>query len=341
MQIGVLLPHFGAGATRERLFGFSDRLEALGFDAVWARDQVGFRGGHAFESEEPRFVDPWITLAAIAARNPRLILGTAPVIPIRHPVLLAQLVGSLAFLAGDRLILGLGAGTPRRPFELTGIPYEERFERIREVAEVLRTLAHPPASYAGQSASFEDLTIDPPPPADLELWYGGTTFRSVERALAIGTGWLPGRCPLPVLDEKLARLRALAAEAGRTMKVGIIPIVSIDQDRETALAQIDVAGLLEEARHKAHWARFGPFEAADDLAGVIVAGSPDDVVAQLGALAERGIDHVVLDLRLRPDAYERSLELIGREVLPGLGVTPPREAGASRRRPRPAPAARG
>jgi alkanesulfonate monooxygenase SsuD/methylene tetrahydromethanopterin reductase-like flavin-dependent oxidoreductase (luciferase family) len=318
MRVGVLLPTFGEGVSHERLFGFTDRLESLGFGSVWARDQVGFLGGHAFEADIASFVDPYVTLSAIAARNQRLVLGFAPIIPFRHPVVVAQLIGSLAFLAGDRLIVGMGAGTPRRPFELTGIPYESRFERIRETAEVLRALAHPPATYAGEFASFENLTIDPPPPADLELWYGGTTFKSVERALAFGTGWLPGRCPLPVLDEKLARLRDGADALGKRMRTGIIPIVSLDRDRETALARIPMAGLLEEANKKKQWAKVGPFETADDMRGAVIAGGADDVAAELRQLADRGIDEVILDLRLRPDAYEESLQRISEEVLPRL-----------------------
>lgn len=325
MRVGVLLPHFGPHVTHERLFHFTDSLERLGFGAVWARDQVGFKGGHAFEGDSPRFIDPYITLAAIAARNKNLILGTAPIIPIRHPVMVAQLVGSLAFLAGNRLIIGIGAGTPRRPFDLTGIPYESRFELIRETAEVLRLLAHPPGSYAGRHVAFEGLTIDPAPPADLEIWYAGTTLKSVERALEYGTGWLPGRCPLPVLDEKLATLREGAAMLGKRMRTGIIPIVSVDRDRETALAKIDIPGLLDEASRKKHWVRTGPFESADDLRGIVIAGSPDDVASELQQLADREIDDVVLDLRLRPDAYEDSLQLISEEVLPSLthGATAP------------------
>ncbi len=318
MRVGVLLPHFGEGVSHERLFGFSDRLESLGFGSVWARDQVGFLGGHAFEADIATFVDPYVILSAIAARNQRLVLGFAPVVPFRHPVVVAQMIGSLAFLARGRLIVGMGAGTSRRPFELTGIPYESRFERIRETAEVLRALAHPRATYHGDSASFDDLTIDPAPPAELELWYGGTTFKSVERALAFGTGWLPGRCPLPVLDQKLARLRDGAEAAGRRMKTGIIPIVSVDRDRESALARIHLSGLLEEANKKKQWARMGPFESADDMRGAIIAGAADDVAADLQQLADRGIDEVILDLRLRPDAYEESLRQISEEVLPRL-----------------------
>ena len=105
------------------------------------------------------------------------------------------------------------------------------------------------------------------------------------------------------------------------MRTGIIPVVSVDRDRETALAKIDVGGLLKEANQKTHWARNGPFGTADDLRGALIAGNPDDVAGELRQFSDRGIDEVVLDLRLRPDAYEESLQQISEEVLPKLTRT--------------------
>jgi alkanesulfonate monooxygenase SsuD/methylene tetrahydromethanopterin reductase-like flavin-dependent oxidoreductase (luciferase family) len=104
------------------------------------------------------------------------------------------------------------------------------------------------------------------------------------------------------------------------MRTGIIPIVSVDRDRETALSRIPLEGLLDEANRKKQWARFGPYRSADDMRGAIIAGAADDVAADLQALADRGLDEVVLDLRLRPDAYEESLQLISEDVLPRLST---------------------
>jgi alkanesulfonate monooxygenase SsuD/methylene tetrahydromethanopterin reductase-like flavin-dependent oxidoreductase (luciferase family) len=54
------------------------------------------------------------------------------------------------------------------------------------------------------------------------------------------------------------------------------------------------------------------------MRGAIVAGTAADVAADLQEFADRGMNEVILDLRLRPDAYEESLHQISEEVLPRL-----------------------
>ncbi len=314
MRIGVLLPHFGPECTYERLVDYSPRLEGMGFSSVWVRDNLGFTGGHAFEAHGNTFVDPYLTLGAIAARTTTLTLGTATIIPIRPHAITAQLVGSLAYLAQGRLIVGVGAGNVPKAFALAGIPWEQRHDLVRDMVGVLRAVSKPHASYSGATVVLEDATIEPAPPADLPIWYGGSTIQSVDRTLEYADGWLPGRCPMPVFDDKVQRLRD--SERGRQIKVGIIPVISLDRDRETAVSKVNVAGLLAEARGRPAWKKAGPFDSADSLEGILLAGSAVDIVDGLGRFRDRGVDELILDFRLRMDAYEDSLERIAADVLP-------------------------
>jgi alkanesulfonate monooxygenase SsuD/methylene tetrahydromethanopterin reductase-like flavin-dependent oxidoreductase (luciferase family) len=43
-QYGVLLPHFGSQASRQRLLEGSQLAERLGFDSLWVRDHLEARG---------------------------------------------------------------------------------------------------------------------------------------------------------------------------------------------------------------------------------------------------------------------------------------------------------
>src|SRR5262245_39504065 len=104
-RFGLLLPHFSDDATRERLFGFVARIEALGFECVWVRYNLSFEA-HGFE-KPGRFVDPFVTLSVIAGLTTRLRLGTAVTVPFRHPLVTAQLVGSLAWAAAGRFEMGV------------------------------------------------------------------------------------------------------------------------------------------------------------------------------------------------------------------------------------------
>lgn len=314
MRIGLLLPHFGTASSYERLFDLGARLGDLGFDSAWVRDQLGFRG-LGFEGKQAHFVDPFIALAGIAARS-GITVGTATLTPIRQPVVNAQLVGSLAYLAKGRLVLGIGIGGQPRAFELAGLEWKHRVAHYHDMVGVLRATAHRGASFEGRFVRFEDLTLDPGPPADLPLWYCGTSPNAITRAVATADGWFPGRCPFIVWDGLAARLREEAAAVGKRMTTAIVPLLSPGRTREEALGKVNVPGLLAEAREKPGWNL--PFESADDLRGALIAGSVDDIVAELEQFRARGIDEVVLDLRQRMDAFEDSLEMLSRDVLPAI-----------------------
>src|SRR5487761_1104126 len=139
MRIGIQLPHFSDESTQARLLDFAPRIEELGFDSVWARDNLSFKG-HGFE-RPGKFVDPFITLSALAALTKRVKLGTAVTVPFRHPLVTAQLVGSLSWVSRGRFELGSGPGTFREPFELTGTRFEDSNVLCRETVDELRAIA--------------------------------------------------------------------------------------------------------------------------------------------------------------------------------------------------------
>ncbi len=317
VRIGVLLPHFGAASSHARLFDVGARLGDLGFESAWVRDQLGFRG-LAFEGRQAHFVDPFITMAAIAART-ELRIGTATLTPIRQPVVNAQLVGSLSYLAQGRLVLGVGIGGQPRAFELAGLDYRDRVAHYDDMIGVLRATAQPDASYEGRFTRFTGLTLDPPPPPDLPIWYCGTSPKAITRAVATADGWFPGRCPFVEFDKLVVRLRDEAAAVGKSMTTAIVPLLSPGANRQDALERVDVAGLLTEARGKPGWT--GPFDGPDDLRGALIAGNADDIVRELDAFRSRGLDEVVLDLRQRMDVFEPTLEMLARDVLPAFRTT--------------------
>ena len=316
-QFGVLLPHFGHAATKERVIDRAPLLEAWGFDSVWVRDHLMFQP-HGFEQQSTKFFEPFTTLTAIAAITKRLILGTGTLIPFRHPLVASQLLGGVSLVAGPgRLIVGLGAGTPKKPFDATGTSFDARFQGVKETAEIFRlTWSQPKASYKGQVYAFDGITIDPHPPADTPIWYGGSTPASVRRALEYADGWFPGRCPLRTFKKYGNRIRKGAARLGKTMAAAIIPVISVDKDRATAVSKVNVDGLLEEGRERKYWD--GPFNTVDDLEGILIAGSPDDCIKEVQKFIEYGTDHLVFDFRLRPDDYDAQVAWVARDILPAV-----------------------
>lgn len=314
-KFGVLLQHFGQAAGRDTVVKLAPHLEELGLDSVWVRDHLMFQP-HEFEPAGTVFMEPFTTLAAVGAVTERLTLGTAAVIPFRHPLVTSQLFCGLAATAGsDRIIAGIGAGGPQKPFEATGVPYETRVLAVQELAHILRlTWSGQKVSFAGQLYQFDDILLDPHPSPDTPIWYAGSSPASVRRALEYADGWLPGRCPLSVFDTLLAQLRTGAAEQGRSFGVGIVPVVSVGRNRQEALVAVDVGALLNEARGRRLWR--GPFDGPEDLAGMLIAGTVDDCVRQIGAFVERDVDHVIFDLRLRADDFIEQVTVIAQEILP-------------------------
>ena len=319
MKSGVLLPHFGEYASVERIVDMSREIEQLGFDSVWVRDHLLW-SPHELESTDTTFLDPLLTLAAVSAVTERVILGTAVLIPVRSPLKLAQNLATLSFLSGGRVIAGIGMGS--NPTEITSVGLEptDRQAFLLETIDVLRRVwASDRVSFEGRFTRFNDLTLQPRPETHIPILMGGIGPLAVRRAVEFADGWLPGRIPMATLDDRLDLLRSLAGESGREMKTGIIPLVRIAERREEARSGIDVDNLSLGWQDR-NWIppEGGEFRSIEDLSGMLMAGDPDDCVAEINKLAERNLDFVVFDLRLDFGQYRRQLELISRHVLPAF-----------------------
>ncbi len=315
MKFGILLPHFGKEASPTRLIEGSKLCEELGFDSVWARDHLLWHP-HGMEKAGLKFVEPFVTLSAIAAVTKKLILGTGILIPVRWPLKFSQNLASLSYMAGGRVIAGVGLGSTLAELAAVGFRPEDRAEIVRETVEIARLIwKENNASYKGKIFSFENVTIEPKPVEPIPIFYGGGTRASVRRVAEYCDGWIPGRIPMATFDDRLKLLRTLT---DRKITLGNIPILRIDKDRKKARADIDVVALAGSSEGSPHWIKppSGRFATIEDLEGVLIVGNPDDCAKEIEKFRQRGIEHLVLDLRLQYDRYEESLELISKELLP-------------------------
>jgi probable F420-dependent oxidoreductase len=316
---GVMMPHFGVHASRERVVDGSARVEQLGFDAIWVRDHLLWTP-HDHEAGNLTFVEPLLALAAVAAVTRRIYLGTAVLIPVRWPLKLAQELAALSYLSDGRVVAGMGAGHFHEELAAGGMDPDKGQEILTETVEIIRKVwNNQVAEHEGGRFSFQNVRIEPKPAAPLPLWYGGTTQAAIRRVVDRFDGWLPGGLPLATMDARLRYLSAQCEQAGRGGPVvGNIVGTYISRNRADAIARVDVKRLATASEGSKYWVKpaSGSFETLDDLRGMLVAGEPKDVVEQILELAERPIDHIVLDLRHQFDSYEESLELLASEVLP-------------------------
>jgi probable F420-dependent oxidoreductase len=321
LKFGLLLPHFGSLASLEKCLEGARRAEAYGFDSVWARDHIVFQP-HELEGNDNTHVECMILLAAIAATTQHLTLGTAMTICHRHPIHLAQVFSSLSVLSNGRVILGLGLGGFPNEFTAVGLPAEikQREALARLNVDLCRRFwSGEKISHSGEGFHFQGVALKPTPAKPIPIWVGGGTRAACRRAAAYGDGWMPARVTLATFSERVAYLQRLCREANREMiEVAVMPLTSVGKNRQSSLRGIDLKTIMEEAQHFTKWVKPIGEEPSDISRGIVLAGSPDDIVSESRAYQAAGANHIVYDLRLRFADWFEQLDLLGREVLPVL-----------------------
>jgi alkanesulfonate monooxygenase SsuD/methylene tetrahydromethanopterin reductase-like flavin-dependent oxidoreductase (luciferase family) len=320
MKIGFRYPLYGEFGTRERIFNGAPSIEKAGFYSIWLRDHLYFQP-HAWEKQVSNILEPFTTLSAIAAVTEKLVLGTATVVPYRHPLVTSALFGTLAYIAKGRIIAGIGAGGIPAPFEAVGLPFEKRGKMVEEFLQILRlTFDQDHVSFHGEFYNFDDVTIDPKPPADTPLYYGGLSKAAMRRAVTYCDGILLQHAPFKILDDLVAHMRKLE-EKQKKEKPTVLsysPWLSIDRDSQKAWERMSLQKVAHSLRHQItqdeRWKEIS--DRKEDLEGAMICGSPQECVDQMARFKERGYDELALDLRNTLDRWDESLELLATEVLP-------------------------
>lgn len=323
MKFGLLLPHFGPYASRKLIIEGAQIAEEMGFDSVWVRDHLLFEPHGEFEDDNRDFLDPLTVLTAVGASTNRIELGTATLIPFRHPLTVALTIASLTHLVGPRVIAGWGAGTFDHEFDAVGLSGVFRPELVESTVRILRTVWEgDDVSYQDDHFRFDAVTLHPKPAGAVPLWYGGATPASARRAAEYCDGWIPGRITLRTIEKRVDAMRSIVAENGRPLpSIGVVPPTAIAETSAEAQRLTNVEGLLTWANERGKWwvkPPSGRFESIEDIAGSLIMGNPDEVATQTAQFADVGVDHLVFDTRLSYDRWFDNIELLGREVLPQL-----------------------
>jgi len=147
------------------------------------------------------YSDPWmdcmLLLAAVAGRAGEhgLTIATGIVVlPLRHPIALAQSFATLDTLNDGKLIIGVGEGSTRSDFDALGIPFQKRGKMLEDGVVALRAvLTKVNVSHKGPYYCFNDVTVSPRsiqrpcPPIWLSSW--GSPV-GIQRVARLGDGWV-------------------------------------------------------------------------------------------------------------------------------------------------------
>jgi alkanesulfonate monooxygenase SsuD/methylene tetrahydromethanopterin reductase-like flavin-dependent oxidoreductase (luciferase family) len=195
------------------------RLEAAGYRAVWAWDQLVGRGDKTVP-----VVEQWTILSAAAGATSRIGLGTFVTnVVLREPALLAKMAATLQEASGGRLTVSLGIGGGAKAAASYGMPFPDKAERLRRLEEavaVLRALwTGGPVSRESELSPLSDAYAFPVPKPTPRILIGAQSPGGVRLAARIGDGWAAER---PAFESYLpAYLEAVAAEGKRREDVWI------------------------------------------------------------------------------------------------------------------------
>jgi 5,10-methylenetetrahydromethanopterin reductase len=306
------------------------KIERYGFDEIHVYDDLMFKPA-------------WPILTLMGEHTERIAIGPAIITPqIVHPCYHAGNLAELDELTGGRAVCGIARGAF---WELLGIEKQERpITMVREAIQIIRRLlAGDRTPFNGRcfTATGELFFRFQPLRREVPIFIGTWGPKMCQLAGEVASGvksdglWNPDYVKIIRENVAIGARRAGRDPAGVEIIAGPLCAISSDRERARVAARgalavylpylhpmTEVAGIpAEEIRKVREAAAAGDFARGaayvSDLAvrKCSVTGTPDEVIPQIGAMAEAGVTHVAFGHPLGAD-FDEALDLLGREVLP-------------------------
>jgi alkanesulfonate monooxygenase SsuD/methylene tetrahydromethanopterin reductase-like flavin-dependent oxidoreductase (luciferase family) len=125
--------------------------------------------------------------------------GALFLLPLWHPVLVAEQVATLAAVADGPFVLQVGLGDGEAQFGGMGASLGRRAGDLEAGLDVVRRLLAGETVTADEPVAIRDARIGPLPPQPVDVWIGAGAARGIDRAARLGDGWIAG--PWVALDQ--------------------------------------------------------------------------------------------------------------------------------------------
>jgi alkanesulfonate monooxygenase SsuD/methylene tetrahydromethanopterin reductase-like flavin-dependent oxidoreductase (luciferase family) len=207
--------------------------------------------------------------------------GCLFLLPLWHPTLLAEQVGTLAAIAKGRFIMQVGLGYGEDQFAAMGTTQKARVPALEESLDVIRRLLAGETVTSYGRFSLAKARISPTPPEPVEVWFGASAPPAIDRAARLGDAWLAS--PSLSIDQardQLGYYRDRCAAHGRRPTA-----LAIRRDVYVGESAADASAVL--AAEVARGYRGFPPDA-------LVAGSVDEVIARFAALGKLGYTDILI-----------------------------------------------
>ena len=347
MHFGIFVEERRRGSSEAAAFRdaveLTEAAEAWGLDGVWL-GEIHFTPHRSVQSVP-------LTLAGfLAARTKRVRIGTAvTVLPLVHPLRIAEEVATVDQLSQGRFDFGIGRSGAASTYDVLGIPYGESQARFEEALAIIREAwKGEPFSYHGRFHRITNTVVTPRPyqvphPPLRMAANSPETFPWVGRAglpLFVGVRDLS----IPELGAHLASYRAAWREAGHAGTGDVclrLPVyaapterASLEEPRENIMyffqrhteltrARLGRAGAGPSARVQSRLNELAELSYERILETRVAFGTATSLIARLGRLREDlGLDGVLAELNpgglLPMEQMRRTLDILAREVIPAL-----------------------
>ena len=297
------ITEFSVGLVCQPERSLVETFEALPVDSLWV-------GGHVASTNPSP--EAMVQLAQLAALTSRVRIGTSILLlPLYPPAIVAKQIADLDRATGGRVTLGVGVGGEYpQEFRACQIPVSERGARTDEAIPLLRRLwSGAEQSHAGRYYSMEEVRIHPAPVQSNgpPIIVAGRKERAMQRAVALGDGWMPYLYSARRYADSVQSIRRLADESGRDLsdfEWFAFVFVNVDDDAELAKEEAAefLGGNYSQDFHSM-------------LARIAVAGSPDDVVSGLAEFVRAGATHLVFTPATRSRSQAVALRIVN-EIVP-------------------------
>ena len=296
---GYQIPGFRhAGETDAEMFdhtvAHATAAERGGFESVWVMDhfwQLPALGG----PDEP-ILEAYTLLGALAARTERVKLGTLVTgVTYRNPAMLAKMVTTLDIISKGRAILGIGAAWYEPEHDGFGFDFPragERLDRLEEAVQICRALFREDRpSWSGRHYSITEARNVPRPiqHGGPPIMIGGSGEKRTLRLVAPYADMCNVTGGPATIAHKLEVLRAHCVDVGRdpsditTTRLGTLVLTSGPE--ETARSTNFLRGM-----------------AGDEFGEQFTVGEEHQVVEQVGALIDAGLDCPIFNMPLSDPA---------------------------------------
>jgi alkanesulfonate monooxygenase SsuD/methylene tetrahydromethanopterin reductase-like flavin-dependent oxidoreductase (luciferase family) len=340
MEFGTfLLLQSPSAQSSEVVFGrgveITQAAEDLGFRNMWLAE-------HHFSTYG--YLSRPLTYAMhLANKTKRLRIGTAVIVlPLHHPLVVAEEIATVDILSGGRLDIGLGRGYQNYEFERLGVSLDESRERGEEEVDViLLALEGKPFSYDGTYYQIPETTVFPTPVQNPHppIWVTAQSLPSVDATVRRGFNIITGGSGVPI--ERLREFRQALDEHQATYKPK--KPIQVGTQRFTYVTdnEADARAAAEQARWnmrvtlslRNNYCQVQEGHAIDvPLANepttdaimneFTVIGTPDQCIRQIRRLQDvMGISHFNCSFwfgDLKQDQVLRSMRLFAEEVMPAF-----------------------